>query len=76
MEINDEISYSQLEEWFDELTNTDPNAEWNEYGPDGKIESGHNFIVIVSTVTYSFVLCGYIISGDNKGSQWKLIYKE
>jgi len=75
LELNKSYSYNNLDKWFEELIATDPNAEWVEYGNDKQSVCGETFLVINTSMTYSFVLDGYIQAGPNKGAQYKLIFK-
>jgi len=71
LELYQQISYSKLEQWFDDYLTQDPNSDWKEYGNPNM---GEEFIVInTSGVIYSFVFCGY---NQKVGAIFRLIFKE
>lgn len=68
LELNKSYWYKDLEEYFDNIYQHDPNIEWNE---TGDFEIGKAFITIdMSSQTFSFVMDGY---NDKYGASYKLI---
>lgn len=69
--------YNYLEEWFDYHKNIDPNMQWHEDDIiPGVTAFGLSYIAITGLTTYTFILAGYKDKGDDKGSQYKLVYNE
>ena len=70
LELNQTYLYEELEIWFNERADTDPNMTWNELG---EFLIGESFITIhEANITYSFVMVSY----NSNGSIYKLIFKE
>lgn len=64
-------TYNELDKWFSEIYDDDPNVNWKELG-DFLI--GECFVVISgNNLLLSFVLAGY---NESVGGVYKLIYKE
>jgi hypothetical protein len=72
LELYKSYFYKDLEEWFCNKKDIDPNMTWDELGEGNVI--GCNFIVIQEgSMTYSFVMDGY---NSKHGSSFKLIFNE
>lgn len=72
LELHKSYYYKDIEEWFCNRVDIDPNITWDELGENTTI--GCNFIVIQeASMTYSFVMDGY---NSKHGSSFKLIFKE
>ena len=73
LELNQTYLYEELEIWFNERADTDPNMTWNELNELGEFLIGESFITIhEADTTYSFVMVSY----NSNGSIYKLIFKE
>ena len=71
LELNKSYFYKDLEEWFGNRSDIDPNMTWNELG---EFIIGCNFIVIQEgSITYSIVMDGY---NSKHGTSFKLIFNE
>lgn len=71
LELNKSYYYKELEEWFSNITDIDPNITWNELGEEF---IGCHFIVVqASGTTWSFVMDGFT---SKNGYYYKLIFNE
>lgn len=71
LELNKSYFYKDLEEWFGNRVDIDPNMTWNELGEEF---IGCSFIVIQGNgTTWSFVMDGFT---SKNGYSYKLIFNE
>ncbi len=72
LELNKEYYYKDIEEWFNNKSDNDPNMTWDILG--NELIIGCNFMVIQEgSITYSFIMNGY---NSKHGAYYKLIFKE
>jgi len=76
LKLYDSYLYSFIENYFEELIKTDPNFEWFDGNllPDtDTILCGTSYILIIGSVTYTFILTGY---SQGNGGIYKLVFME